>query len=228
MTGKILSSGLFAGLAGGLFAALLQFTFIVPLIAEGELYEDGTRVHFTEIGAQSDAGAPSLVSIMTEDPTRHLGTLAFDFVSFTAFAMFLVAGFAIAEKRGHRIDAGRGLLWGIAGFVAVHLAPAFSLPPELPGMIAAPLQDRQLWWVGTVLATAAALGLFAYGRSALLAGLGIVLIAAPHIVGAPHYDQYFGQTPPELSSLFVARSLGVGAMAWSVLGLMAGALWARR
>ena len=35
------------------------------------------------------------------------------------------------------------LIWGICGFIAVSLAPAFSLPPELPGTAAAALGARQ-------------------------------------------------------------------------------------
>jgi hypothetical protein len=34
-------------------------------------------------------------------------------------------------------------------------APAIGLPPELPGIEAAALQSRQLWWVATAVATAA-------------------------------------------------------------------------
>ena len=42
----LLASALFAGLIAGLFAAGLQQVFVVPLIAEAELYETGTLVHF--------------------------------------------------------------------------------------------------------------------------------------------------------------------------------------
>ena len=42
----LLASALFAGLIAGLFAAGLQQAFLVPLIAEAELYETGTIIHF--------------------------------------------------------------------------------------------------------------------------------------------------------------------------------------
>ncbi len=48
-----------------------------------------------------------------------------------------------------------GLLWGLAGFVVFVLAPNFGLPPELPGMQAGDLMQRQIWWLATVVLTAA-------------------------------------------------------------------------
>jgi cobalt transporter subunit CbtA len=120
------------------------------------------------------------------------------------------------------------LLWGGAGFVAVQLAPGIGLPPELPGTVGADLAARQVWWLTTVLSTAAALGCFAFGRNLLVIGLGAVLLVAPHIIGAPHLDGYFGVAPPELSGEYVARSLAVGMAAWVVLGLAAGYFWNRQ
>jgi predicted cobalt transporter CbtA len=50
---------------------------------------------------------------------------------------------ALAARSGHDLDARRGLLWGLGGFAALHLAPAVGLPPELPGMASADLAARQ-------------------------------------------------------------------------------------
>ena len=47
-------------------------------------------------------------------------------------------------------------MWGLAGFAVFTIAPGLGLPPELPGVPAAPLLSRQIWWVTAVLATAAA------------------------------------------------------------------------
>ncbi|HUF86006.1 MAG TPA: CbtA family protein, partial [Thermohalobaculum sp.] len=56
---------------------------------------------------------------------------------------------------------------------------------------------------------------------------GAVLIAAPHLIGAPHPEAFEGVVPPELSALFAARVLAVGALAWAALGALAGHLWSR-
>lgn len=219
---SMLTSAVFAGAAVGILAAILQLWMVTPLLLEGELYESGARVHFTTDGStQSDAGgAPA---IWTE-PGRHLMTVGFNMVSFTAFGLFMVAGFALSERAGHRISARKGLIWGLAGFFAVQLAPAIGLPPELPGTIAAEVELRQIWWLVTVCATAIGLALIAFGSFSITL-IGAVLLALPHIWGAPHLDTYFGVAAPELAAHFVTASLGVSAIAWALLGLIAATLW---
>ncbi len=46
MNQKLLTSAVFAGVAAGLIAALLQFVFVIPALLEGELFETGARVHW--------------------------------------------------------------------------------------------------------------------------------------------------------------------------------------
>ncbi|WP_281824153.1 CbtA family protein [Jannaschia rubra] len=223
MTKHVLTGGLIAGLVAGLFAVLLQLTFVVPLLLEGELYESGDRVHFGTGGPESIAGAPAIDGEMM----RHAGTLAMSLVSWIGFALLLVVGFALAARAGHSVDARKGAIWGLAGFIAVALAPAMGLAPELPGTIAAELGARQIWWSATVVLTAGGLAAFAFGKGPVAVFAGAVAIALPHIVGAPTLDTYFGVSPPELSAHFAARVLAVSAAIWVFLGAVAGWLWAR-
>ena len=149
-------------------------------------------------------------------------------VTFSGFGLLLVAGFALAERFGAAPRAAvTGVIWGLAGFAALQLAPAMGLAPELPGSAAAEMGARQVWWVGTVAATAIGLALATLSHGRALALAGVALVAAPHVIGAPHPDGFAGVAPPELSALFAARSLGVGAVAWAVLGGFAGMLWTR-
>ena len=53
----------------------------------------------------------------------------------------------------------------MAGFAVFMLAPSLGLPPELPGMPAAELGPRQVWWLLTAAATAAGLALLAFRRT---------------------------------------------------------------
>jgi len=223
MLKNILTSAVFAGVAVGVVAALLQFWLVTPSLFEGELYETGERVHFASDGTtQSVSGTPSI----WEDPARQLMTVGFNIVTFTAFAFLLVAGFAVAERSGHEISPKQGLVWGLAGFIALQLAPAVGLPPELPGTPAAEVGARQVWWIGCVVATGVGLALIAFGNGlAIMIGFG--LIALPHVIGAPHLDTYFGVAPPELSAHFVSLSLGAAAMTWALLGFFAAVLWVR-
>jgi cobalt transporter subunit CbtA len=119
------------------------------------------------------------------------------------------------------------LLWGIAGFAAFALAPAFGLPPELPGSVAADLFPRQAWWIGTAVATAAAIGLMLFASASWAIPVGVALLIAPHVIGAPHPPAGAGLVPAELAAAFAARSLGINAAFWALLGLATGALYAR-
>lgn len=223
MLKHMLTGGLIAGAVAGLCAAALQFAFVVPLLLEGELYETGARIHFEAGSPQSPAGAPGLGA----DWGRHLMTIGFDVVAYAAFGLILTALMALAARRGTAITARNGVVWGLAGFIAVQLAPAVGLPPELPGMINTEVGARQLWWSFAIISSAAGLGLFAFGRGVPAFVGGVALLLAPHVVGAPHLDTYFGVTPPELAALFAVRSLAVGAAGWAMLGFMAGWLLPR-
>lgn len=228
MTRHLFASALFAGLATGLIAALLQFAFVIPLLLEGEAFETGQRVHAAAsppVAPQGPAGVPDIPGI---GAGRHALTVAMALVTYTGFALLLVAGFALRGLRGARPpDARAGVVWGLAGFLAVQLAPAFGLPPELPGTIGAELGARQIWWVGTVGASIAGIALIAFGSGAFAPLLGAALLLLPHLVGAPRVDTYSGTAPPELAAHFATRSLGVAAVSWCVLGLAASHLWAR-
>lgn len=220
---NVLTSAVFAGVAVGFIAAALQFWLVTPLLLEGELYESGARVHFaTDASTQSVAGSPPRF----EDPMRHAMTVGFNMITFTGFSLLMVVGFALSERGGNTITARQGLVWGLAGFIAMQLAPAIGLAPELPGMVAAEVAARQIWWISTVLATICGLALIAFAPM-MGALAGVALVALPHIVGAPHLDTYFGVAPPELSAHFVTASLGSSAVAWTLLGFFAATLWTR-
>lgn len=62
-----------------------------------------------------------------------------------------------------------------------------------------------------------------------LAGVGaaVVLLLAPHVIGAPEPDQFSGPVPTELGALLAARAFGIGAVAWVLTGLFAGHFWRR-
>ncbi len=218
MLKKLLTGALIAGVASGVIAAALQFAFVIPYILEGELYETGARVHFGAGSPQSPSGAPGLGN----DWSRHLMTVTFDVVSYTAYALILSGFMALAIRQGHKVDARRGIVWGVAGFVAVQLAPAIGLPPELPGTIAPEVLPRQIWWSGTIVVTALALWLIAFVPQVWAIGAAIVLLLVPHVIGAPHLDTYYGVAAPELAAHFATRSLGFAAVGWVVLGTIAG------
>lgn len=218
---RIVTSALFAGAAAGLITSLLQLMFVQPVLLHAELYESGKLVHF------GDQTVNVVQNIGGFDALRDGLSIIFTIAIYTGYAFILIAAIAFAEEQGHIVTARRGILWGLAGFIAVHLAPGFTLPPEVPGVAAADVYSRQLWWFPTVSAAAVAMWLIAFGKGWAMWGLAIVLLLAPHIIGAPEPDAFTGPVPTELGALFAARALGVGLAAWVLTGLLAGYFWQR-
>lgn len=244
MLQRIFASALGAGVAVGLIVAVIQHVTLTPLILTAELYEDGklTVQHKhsalpTDIGAQVALALPAVVGKAQahddhpaaakdaeDSPWRTVFTFIATTLAAIGFALLLVGAYAVS---GRKVDAREGLLWGIAGFAAFALAPAFGLPPELPGSVAAELTVRQVWWIATMAATLAGLGLLVFLPRGWAIALAVVLLVGPHLVGAPHAHEGAGLVPPELAASFAARSLAVNAVMWALLGLATGALYAR-
>lgn len=242
---KLVTGAVFAGFAAGLTAVLLQFLFVTPLLVQAERYESGAAVHVAATGGHDhsahDHATPNAAQVENDHDHDHAAhdhgvlssfdlkreslTLVFTIFVYVGYGLMVGAGFVLAENQGHRITARAGLVWGIAGFAAFHLAPAFGLALELPGSAGADVTARQIWWLGTVACTGLALWMFAYGRSLMQIALGLVALAIPHVIGAPQPAMFFGPTPPELASLFASRALVTALVAWSVLGLTAGYVW---
>lgn len=239
MTKRMVTSAVFAGFVAGLIAVLLHFAFVQKLILLSEQYEAGTLTHFAGGGAPYDhdnvstqaegtaegAAEAGHSSSIASDLQRNGLTVLFIILVYTGYALVLTAGFAAAQLWGRKIGPAEGLLWGIAGFAAFQLAPAMGLAPELPGTIAADITARQIWWWSTVLATGGAIALLAYGRQIWAFASAGALLAAPHVIGAPEVQGYFGMAPPEVAAAFATRVLGAALVVWAALGWIAGHFW---
>ena len=53
----------------------------------------------------------------------------------------------------------------------------------------------------------------------------VVLLLAPHFIGAPHPHELESRVPAELAARFTALSLVVQALLWSLVGVGVGLLW---
>lgn len=232
MIRTVLTVGLLAGLVAGLATAALQHVTTVPLILEAETFEqaalDGVAVATHGDAAHDDLGDGHAAHGAAWSPAdgieRTLSTSVATVVSGIGFSLILIAVMLVAREK---ITATRALAYAAAGFAATGLATGFGLAPELPGAAAGPLAERQLWWIGTALASAA--GLYAIlrvgGTMATIAG--VLLLAAPHLVGAPHPDGYASAVPAEVAAHFASASLGVHAAFWAVIGAATGWFWQR-
>jgi cobalt transporter subunit CbtA len=222
---NIVLTAVIAGLLSGLLMTVMQSFSVVPLILAAETYEHGGsngagHSHGTAPASAGhdhaeEAWAPA------DGIERFTYTAAANALSAIGFALVAIA---IAEALGGFAGWRGGLMFGIAGFLAVSLAPGLGLPPELPGMPAAELGPRQIWWISTAVCTALALGLLAYTRSALLAALAVVLLVAPHIIGAPLPPTHETTVPIELHARFVNAVYATNLVFWAVLGALSGVL----
>lgn len=219
MLKNLVYSALFAGLAAGIIVAALTIFVLVPLLLEAELYETGRLVHFGNVTAVT----PDIE--VEHDWVRNGMTALFAATIYIGFAFVMVAAMAFAQEKGVRITTRSGIFWGLAGFAAFQLAPAAGMAPELPGMIAAEITARQIWLIGTIAATAAGISAVVFGKNWIHWGVGLAVLAAPHIIGAPHPAVFGGTVPPELAAEFVGRSLAVGAVGWIALGVLSAYFW---
>ena len=153
---------------------------------------------------------------------RTFYTAVSNIVTAIAFSLMLVAVFLL---RGKTVDMNSGILWGAAGFAVFALAPALGLPPELPGMTAAALESRQVWWIGTVVVTAIGISLFTESKTILPKMAALALLATPHLIGAPHPFLFESNVPSELSAQFAVASLVTSVFFWFVLGGTSGYLY---
>jgi cobalt transporter subunit CbtA len=248
MLKNLILSAAAAGVAAGLFTAVVQHVTTTPIIIEAEKYEGGAVAHdhaagtpAHDHGAAANTDAPAM-STPAEEPSTVVAAVeeeewapsdGLQRTLYTSFATTVIGiGFGLAllgamALVGVGINARTGLAFGVAAFIAVALAPSLGLPPEIPGSGAAELGARQMWWFFAVGATAIGIGGLLLGKNAWLQIGGVVLIALPHLVGAPHPHEYVSTAPAELAGHFVATSLAVTAIFWAVLGYASGAFYER-
>ena len=207
-----------AGLFSGILMAAMQAYATTPLILQAETFEgdaaaDGEDAHADGHSHGDEAWMPA------DGLERFFWTTVSNVASAIGFGLILVA---FSELAGGIAGWRQGVFWGLGGFAAFILAPGLGLPPELPMMPAADLAMRQVWWVGTVVATAAGLALIAFRSSLQFALLGVALIVAPHVIGAPQPDSHDSPIPVELHHAFVVAVTVTNLIFWVALGALAG------
>jgi cobalt transporter subunit CbtA len=136
--------------------------------------------------------------------------------------------FGIVDLMSLRVGPRDGLLLGLAAFACVALAPAAGLPPKPPGVQGAELNAAQIWWASTAVATAIGLGLIAFARGRWMWWVvGALVIAAPHLVGAPPVAPPMTEALRALSAKFAIASVATQLVFWLVLGGAGGYFYVR-
>lgn len=227
---------LLVGVVGGVVYTAVQLWQVIPIIQQAERFEGGgtagAAAHATGDHAhEHDEGAWA----PAEGVERTAFTLLANVLTAIGLALVLIVAIVATARvrNGSRLDWRYGLLWGAAGYVVFFVSPSLGLPPEIPGAAAAPLVERQLWWLVAVALTAAGLAGAAFGKSPWRwAFLG--LLAVPHLMGVPqHPGEMFPGQPPEaaaqletLAREFLGATALANAVLWLVLGLTS--VWVAR
>jgi len=223
---RVLKVGLLAGLLAGLLVALLQQVATTPLILRAETYE------------AAGSAAPAAHSHDGQGHTHdhgegwkpREGLERFTFTAIATIATAVGVSFVLLAAMllgGATIDRRSAVAWAIGGFIAVGLAPAAGLAPELPGSASGDLAGRQAWWIGTAVATALALWMLARFDKPLVIVGALLLLIAPHVIGAPQPHAFESRVPAELAARFAALSLIVQGVLWACAGAAIGSLWPR-
>ena len=233
---QIVFYGFCIGVCAGLILTLVQQFQVVPIIKAAETYENSDSVgsaFVSEAGhnhahSHGDSWAPEtpferMVSTSLSNILTATG------LSLITLALMLGSRF-LPNRQATQVSWKQGLLWALAGYITFWLAPALGLPPEIPLQNAAPLEERQVWWVLTAICTALGLGIAVFTDLPwrLVALLPLVV---PHLVGAPHPEgaMFVGQSDEAVRALEVLAMEFFGATAianfilWLVIGI--GGAW---
>ena len=219
MIGRVLLAALLAGIAAGLVFGAIQHVRLTPLILEAETYETVGHDHGAAAGEATQSHGHDEAWSPADGWQRTLSTTVTAAMAGAAFAA-LMAGISLIG--GVPITSQNGAVWGLCAFLAVTVAPAAGLPPELPGMPAADLVARQVWWLGAIVSTGAALYLIATRYETWAMALAVGLIGLPHVIGAPLTVEHESAVPPGLAATFAANAIAANAIFFGLLGIFLG------
>lgn len=216
MIRRIFQTAGFAGLGAALVLTLVQAAWVSPLILKAETYEHAASAQHAdahEVGEhhhEDEGWAPD------DGWQRVTATAGANLVVGVAFGLMLAGAISLRPPR----KLLTGAVWGLAGYAVFVLAPATGLPPELPGTQAADLHARQLWWVGTAIATAIGLGVLAFNPRLWSKVAAVVLMSIPHLIGSPQLASAQMLAPVDRYHEFVVATLIADASFWITLGLL--------
>lgn len=243
---RLFLCALFAGLLTGLFDSAVQRWQVVPLIFAAEVFESAgepvmeAHEHATGAARSHEAQAWEPQAGFERTAYTVLATVLNAIGSALLLLPLMVllnrqrGGQTLTLQKGYGGPVRHGLLWGVAAWLCLFAMPAAGLPPELPGMQAAPLHERQLWWALTVACGAGGLAMLCLVRAKWRV-LGLVLLVLPYAVGAPSHEgsAFAGMGAeaavqmPLLASQFVVATSVASALQWLLLGSLCAVAAAR-
>ncbi len=149
-----------------------------------------------------------------------------------ALLLFAVMGVWLYQRGAAVASLRLAGLVAAAGWLSFHLWPSLGLHAEVPGMEAAPLQARQVWWVLAMASAAGACAVAGFARASWRWLVAAALLALPFVVGAPKLqgDALAGFGPEahaaleQLGTQFIWATTWMSLSFWVSMGLAGG--WA--
>lgn len=249
---RIIFAALLVGGLSGMLLSAVQRWQVIPIIdaaeqfesarttlavgasgdmAAGQSHSHGDASHSHDHEAEAWAPGDGLERIAFTVLSNVLAAFGFALMMMTAMAIVVRQQVLAPRRVTAKLDWRYGLLWGVAGYLVFFVAPSLGHPPEIPGMVSAPLGSRQAWWLLAAGSTAVGLAALAFVRSPWRWS-GLVLLALPHVLGAPESGMSpFVGFPAEmvtemarLSQQFVWATVLANGVFWLALGGLSG--WA--
>ena len=218
-----------------------------PIILAAELYENqkaeapapaqAVAAHTHADGATHEHGAAK-----AWEPASGAERIGWTWVAnlLHAFSMALLVFAVMGAWRYQRGGAALAALplaglVAAAGWLSFHLWPTLGLPAEVPGMDAAPLHARQVWWTLAVGSAATSCALMGFAKGKWRWPAAAVLLSLPFAVSAPHLqgDPLAGFSPDAHAALaqlvqqFAWATTWVALSFWLSMGLACGLAFQR-
>lgn len=247
---RLIWSALAAALLVGSVQTGVQLWQAAPLILSAEVYEDQkaespapsealtAHAHAEGVapGHEHDHG-----SSQEWAPENGLDRTAWTWVAnmLHAFSMallvFAVMGVYLYKRGAALASLPLAACVAAAGWLSFHFWPSLGLHAEVPGMDAAPLHARQVWWVLAVGCASLACAVLGFARAPWRWAVAAALLALPFAVGAPHLqgDALAGFGPAahaaleQLGKQFIWATHWVALSFWACMGVACGLAFQR-
>lgn len=215
---QLIWCALAVGLSVGTLTTLLQRWQVTPLILAAEQIEE-RHAH----------SAPAATAAFEWFPADELARDAWTWLAnvLHAFALALLvlvtmSALALLRKRKVR-PLTLAMVVAAAGWMSMSVWPRLGLPPELPGIDAGSLVERQVWWLLASASAATAIGIATLGASSWRWPCAAAVLALPFLVGAPlELGEAAGEPQAALRDLqqrFAAVTRWISVALWSATGL---------
>lgn len=218
---RIIFNALLVGLFSGLVLSAVQIFAVNPIIFQAEAFEIAGHDHASH-DHSDQAWSPE------DGIERTIFTVVSNVFAGIGFAAIILALMSQLQMKGlTQLNPKKGIIWGIASFLAFFVAPGLGLPPEIPGITAAPVEQRQIWWTLAVIGVGLGLFMLAYAPLKLKI-IGAISIASPYLIHIPHHegpafthpDPEAVQTLTSLHQQFIVASGISNLLFWITLGLI--------